>query len=272
MAIGIAGNMYCQQFHCSKDTILILEIIRDLHAPGGNPAELVGAIAEKFVGEPFIPIVKNDSTGNLEIRVDGFDEISLLNNVVALARLSTSPGHQRINEYATALEEVTYRRGKEDGFASRMLYGADWALDNKARNIVKELTEDYSDSFKTKSLDWVTRHKDEYAALQDSENYEAQRMVEMGFRTHKIPHLRREAFDHKDIASDLRDGDIVMLLTPEQTTDTFEIGILRKRDDGFHLIHASEAEGRVVEEKEPIGKYIKRNAKKIYGSRWFRLK
>lgn len=269
--IGIVGSIRGQRFHCETDTVIVMDILRTHHDPGGDPSAKIGSIAASFVGSPFSQITKEDSIGQLEIRVDAFDEMSFLDNVVALARLSTSPGHRRINEFASALEEVSFRRGKENGFASRMIYGADWALDNKSRHIVKELTEDFSDSFKTKSLDWVTRHRGEYAALADTANYENQRMVEMGFRTHKIPHLRREAFENKEILAELKDGDIIMLLTPDQTRDTFEIGILKEREDGFHFIHPSETEGKVVEEKETIGRYIKRNAKKIYGSRWLRL-
>lgn len=260
-----------QRLHCGQDTLLVMQLLEAFNEQGGDPSTKVGPIAERLVGADFAQVNMTDTIAEPVIRLDGFDELSFLNTVTALARLSTTPGHKRLREYSDELTNISCRRGECSGFSSRMLYGADWALDNKARNNVKELTESYSDNFKTKSLDWVTRHRDRYAALGDSANYEDQRMVEMGFRTHKIPHMRRESTEWKDVAADLRDGDILMLLTPEQTTDTYEIGILRKREDGFHFIHPSEAEGKVVEEKETIGRYIKRNAKKIYGYRWLRL-
>ena len=96
-------------------------------------------------------------------------------------------------------------------------------------------------------------------------------MVEMGFRTHKVPHLKREQAFNRDIMSEMRDGDIIILLTPEQSTDALEIGVVREREDGFHLIHPSRTEGKVVEEKEALDRYLKRNAKRTYGWRWLRL-
>ena len=272
LALLTVGNTtHARKFHCEADTARVMQVIREFYEPGGDPSVKAGAIAESFVGTEYLPVTQLDSTGKCEIRVDAFDDVSFINNVVALARMSTTPGHVRINEFGNELENVSCRRGEENGFPSRMIYASDWIVDNKSRNIVKELTEVYSDQFKTKSLDWVTRHRDLYAALKDSAAYEGQRMVEMGFRTHKVPHMRRESTGWKNIAPELRDGDIIILLTGDPDTDALERGILRRREDGFHFIHPSEKERKVVEEKETIDRYIKRNAKRTYGYRWLRL-
>ena len=272
VAMGmVIGTGIQAAYHSPADTVTALKIIEDFKEPGGNPAKLMGPIAERFIDVSYYPVTKNDTLGIGELRLDGVDEMSLISVVAGLARTATSPGHKRPVDCEVAINEFTFRRGEPNGFASRMIYGADWALDTKARGLVKELTETYSDQFRTKSLDKVTRNRNQYAALNDSATYEAQRMVEMGFRTHKIPHMKRESTEWKQVAEDLQDGDILMLLTPEVTTDTYEIGILRERPDGLHFIHVSQDEGKVVEEKEPIGRYIRRNAKKIYGYRWLRL-
>lgn len=258
-------------YHCAADTAKAMSIVREFYEPGGNPAEKMGPIAELFVGTECRPVTQEDSTGHLQIRLDAFDEMSFLNAVAALSRLATTPGHTRINEFESALRDVSYRRGEDKGFATKMVYASDWIVDNKSRGIVKELTENYSNVFKTKSLDHITRHRNDYKALKDSMTYEDQRMVEMGFRTHKIPHMKRESTEWKDIDADLRDGDIIMLLSPQNDIDTFEIGIIRKRADGFHFIHPSVEAGKVVEESEVLPRYIKRNSKKTYGYRWLRL-
>lgn len=253
------------------DTCKVMTFIRENFSPGDDPGKLVGKAAEYFTGTPVEDVIKNDSTGEFIMTVSGFDDISFLNMVAALSRLSTSPGHKRIYELEKELENLSYRRGEAGGFANRMVYLSDWVVDNKSRNNVRELTESYSDQFRTKSLEKVSRSRMEYKALKDSATYEAQKMVEMGFRTHKVPHLKREQSSNKEILSDMRDGDIIVLLTPEQGTDALEIGVVREREDGFHLIHPSRVEGKVVEEKETLDRYIKRNAKRTYGWRWLRL-
>jgi len=265
------GGASAQRFHCAADTATVARIIAQFHEPGANPAEKAGVIAETFVGTEYLPVTGKDTTGCPAVRVDAFDDISFINTVVALARLCTSPGHTRINEYADELENISCRRGEDRGFHTKLIYASDWIVDNKSRNNIKELTEVYSDQFKTKSLDWVTHHRDQFDALKDSATYEDMRMVEMGFRTHKVPHMRRESTEWKKVETELNDGDILILLGNDPGMYAFERGILRKREDGFHFIHPSEKEGRVVEEKELIGRYIKRNAKRTYGYRWIRL-
>lgn len=272
MFAGIAGfSAEAQRFHCEADTAKAMEIIREFYNPGGDPAKICGPIASKFVGVAYVPINKEDTLGVAELRLDGFDEFAFVNTVAALAKTATSPGYARPKDLEIILEKLTFRRGEADGFPSRMMYGGDWIVDNRSRGNVKELTEDYSDNFKTKSLDWVCRHRDEFAALKDSATYERQRMVEFGYRTFKIPHMKRESSDWKQVNPEIQDGDLIMLLTPQPDRDVWEMGYVVRRDDGLHFIHASERDGKVVEESEPLGRYIKRHAKEVYGWRWLRI-
>lgn len=269
VATGFSAQ--AQRFHCEADTTLAMEIIRKFYNPGGDPSKICGPIATKLVGVAYVPINKEDTLGVPEIRLDGFDEFAFVNTVAALAKTATSPGYARPKDLEITLEKLTFRRGEADGFPSRMMYGGDWIVDNRSRGNVKELTEDYSDNFKTKSLDWVCRHRDEFAALKDSATYERQRMVEFGYRTFKIPHMKRESSDWKQVNPEIQDGDLIMLLTPQPDRDVWEMGYVVRRDDGLHLIHASERDGKVVEESEPLGRYIKRHAKEVYGWRWLRI-
>lgn len=273
MAAGFLSSFRAEAFRIANDadTVKVMTLVRENFNPGGDPAAIAGKVAESLIGAKREEVTMNDSLATLLIRADAFDDMGFLNMVTAISRLSTSPGHKRVNEFARELENVTFRRGEEKGFPSRMIYFSDWVVDNKARNNVKELTEYNSDQFRTKSLEKVTRNRDKYAALKDSATFEDQKMVEMGFRTHKVPHLKREQAANKDILAEMRDGDIVVLLTSDPQTDALEIGFVRKRDDGFHFIHPSQETGEVVEEKETLDRYLKRNAKRTYGWRWLRL-
>lgn len=273
LCIGVSSGISAcaQRFHCPEDTVRAMEFIREFHNPGGNPAKIAGAIAAKLAGTPYAPVTKEDSLGVAEIRLDGFDEFSFVNMVAALAKTATSPGHARPKDLEIMLEQLTFRRGEATGFPTRMVYGGDWVVDNRSRGNVKEITEDYSDNFKTKSLEWVSRHRNDYAALRDSATFERQKMVEFGYRTFKIPHLKRETSSNKEIQRELQEGDLIMILTNQPDKDIWEMGYLVKRDDGMHLVHASESDGKVVEEPEVIDRYIRRHAKEVYGWRWLRI-
>lgn len=260
-----------QGYHCAADTVKAMELVRKFYEPGGDPAKKCAGIAEALVGVEYVPLSKQDTAGVAPVRVDGLDEMGFVNMVIAIAKTAVSPGHTRLKDLEDMLVKVTFRRGEPDGFPTRMFYPSEWTVDNKARGNVKELTEDYSDLFKTKSLESVTRNRDQYPALKDSLTFDRQKMVEMGYRTHKIPHMKRESSDWKNVHADLRDGDLLMLLSSNPNLDVFELGFIVSREDGFHFIHASEKEGKVVEESEPLGRYIKRNSKQTYGWRWLRV-
>lgn len=260
-----------QRFHCENDTTTAMAVIREFANPGGNPAKLCVPIAEKFIGVEYAPVSSQDSIGVTTLRLDAFDDFSFVNTVAALAKTATSPGQMRPKDLEMTQERLEFRRGKADGFPTRMLYGGDWIVDNRSRGNVKELTEDFSEHFKTKSLEWVSRNRNEFPALKDSATYERQKMVEMGYRTFKIPHLKREMADRKDVVEDMQDGDLVMILSNNPDMDVWEMGFVVKRADGFHFIHPSKRDGKVVEESEPLARYLRRHAKEVYGWRWLRI-
>ena len=270
--VGFPSKVAAQKYHCEKDTAEALSIIREFHNPGGKPSDLVGKIALRFVGREYVPITATDTVCEPEIRLDGFDDMAFVNTVSALARCATQPGLIRPVDVAEMIESLSFRRGEANGFPSRMIYSGDWILDNRARGNVRELTEDYSDRFRTKSLEYVSRHPAEYAALKDSATLERQKIVEMGYRTFKLPYMKRESGDWKATIEELRPGDIVFILGNQDGMDTYQAGILVKQDDGYHLVHASQPDGKVVVEGDTFGRYMKRLAKHVNGWRWVRLK
>lgn len=269
--LAVCLTVGAQRYHCADDTVKAMSILREFSNPGSDPGKLCGVIAERLIGSPYAPIAQQDSLGVVEIRLDGFDDFAFVNSVAALAKIATSPGGMHLKDLEVMLEKLTFRRGEPNGFPTRMLYGGDWVVDNHSRGNVKDLTEDYSANFKTKSLEYVGRHPQEYAALKDSATLERQKMVEFGYRTFKIPHMKREMADSKGVLEDMHDGDLIMLLTNHPEKDILSMGYVIKRPDGFHIIHISDKDGKIVEEQETLGRYIKRNSKEIYGWRWLRI-
>ncbi|MDE6668056.1 MAG: DUF1460 domain-containing protein [Muribaculaceae bacterium] len=213
----------------------------------------------------------NDSIGTAIIGFERTDGLGMVNMAMALAKAAGSP-LGRWQDYGEALVNVSRRRGEDTGFASKMIYGADWVTDNVYRGNVTDLTERYSGSnvFKTKSLDKISFKRADYPALADSATYDALRMVEMGYRTHKIPHLKKETINKKDILNDLRDGDIIMMLGSDPRFDIYDIGIVHLQADGPHFIHVSPSAGKVVEEADPLPRWFKKENQYFYGYRWLR--
>lgn len=254
------------------DTVKAAEMLSALRSDQDRQTgHLAARGALMLCGTPSGTAPDNDSVATVKVDFSAIDRLGVLNTSLALAKGAQSQ-LGRWQDYGEAMVEVSRRRGVDKGFPSKMIYGADWINDNVYRGNVTELTERYSSSniFKTKSLDAVSYNRQDYPAMADSTVYEAVRMVEMGFRTHKIPHLKKETINKKEILSAMKDGDIIMMLGPDIRYDLYDCGIVVVRDDGPHLVHVSASEGKVVEEADPLPRYFKKENQYFYGYRWLR--
>lgn len=257
--------------HCAHDTVVVADILRTLSNPVASPSSLIVEAAQRLENLPYENVYDNDSVGSAMIYLHGFDDMSFLTTVAALAKTAASP-MPRVRDFATNLVDLGYRHGNNGDFSDKLLYGADWVVDNSYRKNVEELTDNSSNPvFKTKSIDYISHHRDLYRPLRDSMVYEKLKLAEMGYRLHKIPHMRPESAGKSEIIEDMRDGDIIMVLSREPDMDTYTMGFVVMREDGPHLIHASKDAGKVVEEPLPLAKYLKKEAKRVYGYRRLRL-
>lgn len=258
--------------HCPQDTALATRLVRQLAASGLPKGKRLVEAAGLLQGAVLDSYYRTDSIGQLRINLEEFTPLSFVNTVMALAEASEAPGMPSWKNFAQELERLSCRRGENTGFPSILFHGSDWIADNVFRGNVKELTEDYFGGVvvRTKSLDEMTRNRSNYAALADSAAFERVRMTEMGFRTHRIPTMKKETIEKKEILEDLQDGDIILLVPSGDGIDLYDIGFVALREDGPHLIHLSPKTKTVVEEPETLQRYMKLMTKYFQGYRLLR--
>lgn len=246
-----------------------------LSLPGTSRTDLganIAFFADALKGHGADTYYKKDSVASLRLNVETFTPITFINTVGALGYASVGTTEPSWREFAKELTELSCRRAENMGFSSLMWHASDWVGDNHYRGKIKELTENYSGIVeKTKSLDYLTRHRSEYAVLKDSATYEKVRMTEMGFRTHRVPTLKKETIKKKEVIEDLKDGDVIILNPQEDGIDIRVIGIVVRREDGPHLIYFSEEEGKVAETKDPLPSWMKLKTKYFNGYRILRF-
>lgn len=258
--------------HCAEDTTEINTILKEISDKSGlTEGALRAEIALRFVGRPIDKDYATDSLARPQLNVHTFTPLSLINTTEAIVKASKTPGASGWRAVAAEYDKIACRRGIDEGFPSLVWLGSDWIADNIYRGNIKELTENYDGaSSKTKSLDYMTRHRDDFAALADDEIYDKVMMTEMGFRTHRLPFLKRQHIERKDVADEMQDGDILMLLTNEEGIDIWRVGYVVSQEDGRHLVWLDPQKGEVVMEKMPIDRFFKFAAKHFYGFRWLR--
>lgn len=251
----------------------INNILEKLQGSRKTEGEKMVYAALELIGSEEDDYYSVDSIGELRANMQRYSPLMFINTVIALTKAAEFPGKSDWHLFLKELEDVSCRRGENKGFPSIMYHTSDWIGDNISRGKIIELTENYNGVVaRTKSLDEMTRKRNNYAALSDSNTFETVRMIEMGFRTHRIPALKKETIKKKEINDDLRNGDIIIFVPNRDGIDMYDIGIVAIENDAPHLIHLSPQTHKIVKEEDDIARYMALMTKYFQGYRILRLK
>lgn len=231
-----------------------------------SPGKLISHYAESFYGVPFGGNVGIADDRYVVARIDSMTDRGLVDNAIALA-MTTRERRPSWRDYLFNLEKVRYRRGTPAGFASRLHYLSDWALDLSSRGIIVEVTASLTEPrYAVKTIDYMSHHAEAIPELADSCNLQAIKEVEMNFKCHRFPYIKPGNI--KKVT--LMDGDIVAFTSALSDLDAAHIGIIKLIDGIPHLIH-SEPDSGVSIESSTLTDYIHRH-REYNGIRVFRLK
>lgn len=212
---------------------------------------------------------KKDTTATLQLNTHTFTPLTFVNTCIALKN-TAAQNQPTWMEFERAFTQMTCRRGENNGFGSIMWHISDWAGDNSYRGNIKELTDNFDGArSKTKSLDYLTRHRSEFAPLAIDSIYDRVRMTEMGFRTHRIPFLPKSHITRKDVVDDIKPGDVIVLIANPDGEDCYMAGVVTDSPEGYCLTGFDPSAGQVTT-TPPLAKYFKLMTKYFCGWRLFR--
>jgi len=261
-------------FHLNSDadTARLQSLIDSLNRSDLTPGERISAAARSFQGAPYKAATLEITPEDVQINTSGFDCVTLIETAIA-ASLVSGRRAPLWTDFPATLENIRYRGGKANGYASRLHYFSDWITDNIYRGNITDITQSLDNSlFLTKQLDFISTHPDLYPALKDSATLAAIKHLELGFCNIKLPYIKKESLLKKKVTSALEDGDIIVFLTREPGLDVSHTGIISIINGVPHLTHASANEGRVITEKEPLHDTLKHSFRKAPGVRILRIK
>lgn len=257
------------RYHCPEDSVKVMTVVEKA-SQGETYGERIVEAAKALRGIPLGKAADNDSIGTIVIRLDSLNQREFINISLAAAKTSQL-SVPTLREFEKNLEDISRRKGKDEGFSSQFLYGADWIVDNVYRGNLKEMTE-YLDggSYRTKTLDYVSRHPEQFPALADSATMDKIKVVEFGYRSHRIPHLKKQSIGNKNVKELLQNGDIIILSPPDFDFDIYDIGIVSMENGEPTLIHISRDKGEVILDPYPLSRLFKIEGQFFYGYRWLR--
>lgn len=258
------------RYHCAQDSVRAMNLVEAAAKGGNNYGLRVVEAAKALQGIPYATAADNDLLGTINIRLDSLNQREFIYMALAAAK-TAQLSVPTLHEFERNLENISRKKGKDEGFASQFLYGADWIVDNVYRGNLREMTE-YLDggSYRTKTLDYVSRHPELFPAMADSTVAQKVKVTELGYRSHRIPHLKKQSIGNKNVKELLQNGDIIILSPMDNDFDIYDIGIVSIENGEPTLLHISREKGEVVLDPFPLQRLFKIEGQFFYGYRWLR--
>lgn len=255
------------------DTVKLASVYNTLlSSTERNKGSLVLLAARQFVGVPYVGSTLEAPVEMLSVNTAGLDCTTLVELSMALAK-SVSEGETDWRAAMYDLRDMRYRGGVVDGYASRLHYVTEWIIDNTYRKNIKDVTSDAPRSKAiTSSVNFMTSHRDKYPQLADSLTYTAIKQKERGLHLSRYYYIPKTAVASREVRDFLENGDVVFITTSIEGLDVSHAGVIFKDERGVpHLLHASSAAGKVVEDPVTLADYLSRQ-KKATGIRIVRLR
>ncbi len=250
--------------------------------PGSFPrfGDLVARIGERFVGTPYEPrTLELPGPERLVINLEAFDCVTLVENVLVLARLAWSPPARATDPpgtgsaasrhtallddpdrfqaaYRDELTRIRYRGEALDGYDSRLHYFSEWITDNEGSGLVDAISRGLGSVADPSPIDFMSTHPDAYRQLSDSVVLAAIASVEARISAVARYHVPQDSIGA--VAHGVRDGDIIAATSTVAGLDIAHTGIALRRDGELHLLHAPLVGSHVQVSEESLAERILR--------------
>ncbi|MGB6150807.1 MAG: N-acetylmuramoyl-L-alanine amidase-like domain-containing protein [Pricia sp.] len=215
------------------------------------------AVGKTFIGTPYV--AKTLEIGVVEtlvVNLQGLDCTTYVENVLAFG-LMLEEGESSFKNFTETLENIRYKDGKLDGYASRLHYFSEWIANNEKKGLLKDITAEIGGTEITKDINFMSTHRDLYPFLSDDENFKKILASENYLNGHAICILPQDQIAANEHL--IRTGDIIALTTSIDGLDVTHTGIAIRENDGrIHLLHASTGSMEVEVSELPLTDYLKK--------------
>ncbi len=236
----VRGSNKCRRVHLPRNSpsMTLIKLLRMSEIPKGLTRTIVRQTLDRvrsvsamgariaIFSEQFLncPYYKNSLIGAVDERevftasFDGFDCVTYLETVVALARASTP------DEFIDNLRNIRYSDGIVD-WKKRNHYMTTWIRNNTRTGIVRDRTQGPGVVERRRCLRALTG---------------------MPARTVRVRSIPKKAFMRRQ--HDIQTGDLVFFASTRRDRDVFHCGLLI-RDETVRIRHASLSQGQVVDQE-----------------------
>lgn len=242
-------------------------------------SELVIKIAEQFLGTAYVSFTLEHEPEHLLVSLDKTDCILFVEQCTAFALtvkglsiqqagdgehyalreepncVSTKPSYDLLLHN---VQNLRYRLGVVDGYASRLHYTSEWILQNQTNGLMREITPQIGVEHE-QPFYFMTEHMDQYRQmLGDSIGQQRIREAEMRLEA-QAPYYKItwEQLQDPAIISQIHSGDIITFVDSHPGLDLAHVALAYEMDGEMHFIHASYGGKCVMKEPRTLAEYAK---------------
>lgn len=216
--------------------------------------QLVLEIGEFFLGTPYVNgTLEAEKAEHLIVNLREFDCVTFIENIVALVWFLKS-GEKSFKMFLSFLQKIRYRKGRLQGYGSRLHYFSDWIRDNQKKGMVRDVTAEIGGRPFKKIINVMTTHPELYPALKNVANLKSMKSIERSISRRSMFYIPKKAL--KRLEGRIRNGDLIAVTTNVKGLDIQHVGLAKRVKNRIHLLHASRTEGRVILSQKTLYGYL----------------
>ena len=217
----------------------------------------------KYLDIPYVAhTLEAEGPEELIINCDEVDCTTFVEYVLA-ETLTTKMEDGDVSEtaFGEKLQNIRYRNGKIDGYASRLHYNTDWVDNGIRKGFLEDITAKMSSDTEKLSIFYMSSRPQQYMHLANSaENVAKIKETERALSGKIIHYLPKQKLPAEGLPW-IKDGDIIAITTNIPGLDVVHMGIAFYADGKLTLLHASSTEKKVVVSKVTLSQLLKENDK-----------
>ncbi|WP_346857342.1 N-acetylmuramoyl-L-alanine amidase-like domain-containing protein [uncultured Draconibacterium sp.] len=219
-----------------------------------STAELVALVGKYFIETPYVASTLETEPEQLVINLCELDCTTYAENCLAIARILKS-GQLTFESFKKELMGIRYRDGIVNGYPSRLHYFSDWIYVNEEKGLLKQVSKEIANTPYPLNINFMSTHPDSYKQLETNPGF-----VSPLKKTEAEISSRKMFFIPKDkiagFEKQMHEGDIIGLTTSIKGLDITHVGILVKKNERIHLMHASSKAEKVVISENTLEEYL----------------
>lgn len=256
----IVNTLLGQCLHNQIDKEIYQDILAQLEPDKEKPLnELIVSVGKLFLGTPYVAHTLETQPEQLVVNLRELDCTTFAENSLAIARTLKS-GDTSFQQFKKELKTIRYRNGEINGYLSRIHYYSDWVYEKDKDGIITSVSEEIAQTPYPLEVNFMSNHPNSYKQLKD--NAELIALIakkEKEITARKMFYIPENKID--GLAHKIHNGDLVGITTSINGLAISHVGIIVKRNNRVHLMHASSIQKKVVISENTLSEYLKEGTK-----------